>query len=289
MSQVYRDAVRTHSKQRGSRRAVLNILAECADDNGMASPGNQAIADEAGLSIRTVMRSLEELCQMGEIKVIQGGIGRSHPYQWQIILPVKGDNLTPISPQGKGDKVSANANVKGDNPAPLEPTKGDNLSVKGDNLTPIGGTIGGKRKNIPSKKITTSSAEDTVTPPTGGNSSDHQRMFAKVCDIVGWDVKTLDEKSKGQVAQTVGFLGKASPPYTLEDLNQFGAQVWANDWRWQKNRQRPTLTQLRQEIGKLRAKDFPAGKVYTNGKSAASTLEWGVVLDSQVPEYFQEG
>jgi hypothetical protein len=30
-------------------------------------------------------------------------------------------------------------------------------------------------------------------------------------------------------------------------------------------------------------------KFYTNGKSAAGSLEWGAVLDSQVPEYLQEG
>lgn len=88
--------------------------------------------------------------------------------------------------------------------------------------------------------------------------SEHQQMFAKVCEIVGWDYRTLDGKSKGRVAQTLGILQKAN--YTLEELNRFGVEVWRNDWRWKKNRQRPTLEQLRQEIGQLRAPSIAASQ-----------------------------
>lgn len=83
--------------------------------------------------------------------------------------------------------------------------------------------------------------------------SEHQLMFEKLCDIVGWDHRTLDKESKGQVAQTLGILKKAG--YTLTDLNEFGDKVWRHDWRWTEKHSRPTLKQVRQEIGKLRELD----------------------------------
>ena len=82
--------------------------------------------------------------------------------------------------------------------------------------------------------------------------SEHQQSFEKVCEIVGWDYKVLDKNISGQVAQTLGVLKGGG--YTLADLNRFLPEVWSKDWRWEKHKQYPTLTQLRQEIGKLKSK-----------------------------------
>jgi len=81
--------------------------------------------------------------------------------------------------------------------------------------------------------------------------TDQQKYFDAVCWIVGWDYHTLTKDDAGRVAQTVGVLTQAN--YMLDDLRRFFLEIWAKDWRWLKNQQRPTLTQLRQEIGKLRA------------------------------------
>lgn len=115
--------------------------------------------------------------------------------------------------------------------------------------------------------------------------SEQQQMFAEVCSIVGWDAKTLDERSRGQIAQTLGFLKKAEPPYTLAELRDFGPKVWAHDWRWEKQKQRPSLAQLRQEIGKLRAKDFcPNGTGPPNGTST-----WEQAFANQEePDYIKQ-
>lgn len=113
----------------------------------------------------------------------------------------------------------------------------------------------------------------------GGSPTEHQKMFAKICDIVGWDSKTLDEKGRGQVGQTLGILEKAG--YTLADLDRFGPDVWVHDWRWVKNKDRPTLTQLRQEIGKLRAPKFNS-----NGASSGGEKTWAEKFASQEqPDY----
>ena len=118
--------------------------------------------------------------------------------------------------------------------------------------------------------------------------NEHQQMFAKLCEIVGWDCKTLDERSRGQIAQTLGTLEKAEPPYTLTDLNDFGAKVWAHDWRWQKNKQRPTLTQLRQEIGKLRAKEFQTNGTGPPATGAEKWRQFFEQQDADEPEYLKK-
>lgn len=78
-----------------------------------------------------------------------------------------------------------------------------------------------------------------------------QEYFLAICEAVGWDYKTLSEKDKSQVAQAVNILKKAN--YAAADIRRFMTDVWFNDWRWEKHQQRPTLSQLRQEIGKLHA------------------------------------
>jgi hypothetical protein len=81
-------------------------------------------------------------------------------------------------------------------------------------------------------------------------TTEQQEYFGAVCFCVGWDYKTITETQSGQVAQTVGVLQKAS--YSLDDLRAF-YRYWHNeDWRG-KQGQYPTLSQLRAEIGKVKA------------------------------------
>jgi hypothetical protein len=138
---------------------------------------------------------------------------------------------------------------------------------------------------LPEDTTDTSAAQQhakTTEPPPVAAPTEQQQMFAKMCSIVGWDHTALDERSRGEVATALKALKKADPPYTLADLNDFGPKVWAQDWRWIKNKQRPTLTQLRQEIGKLRAQDFGA-----NGAVSPST--WAQAFAHQeVPDYIRK-
>jgi hypothetical protein len=100
-------------------------------------------------------------------------------------------------------------------------------------------------------------------------------MFGKICEVVGWDHHTLSEKDKGQIIQTVGILSKAG--YTPADLDRFWDQVWKFDWRWMDRHSRPSIAQLRQEIGKLRNTiDLPPKDKqpdYTNGRRQMSKVE----------------
>lgn len=242
MGKKYRDLVRKHSKAKGSKRAVLNVLADYATEEGLTWPGHRVIAADAGVSERTVSRCLDELCNGGEIEVVDGGLGRSNHYTWRIILNAKGDK----KPDKKATDCRVLAEEKGDKKATTVQGKGDNLTL------PIY-----KELEPYIEPNTISSPAPTITPsPTNAEKteSEHQQMFGKICDIVGWDHKALSSDSRGKVAQTLGILEKAG--YGLRDLNRFGVDVWAKDIRWVKFKQRPTLTQLREEIGKLRQTGF---------------------------------
>ena len=93
-----------------------------------------------------------------------------------------------------------------------------------------------------------------------------QEYFGAVCTCVGWDSKTITKDQKGQVAQTVGVLQEAG--YTIADLRTFWRYWHEEDWRGQKG-QLPTLSQLRAEIGKIRAYTPPAA---ANGKVTGFSL-----------------
>lgn len=123
MGAKYRDLVKLHSKARASARAVLNVLANYANDDGVAWPSRATLANDAGMSERNVIRCLQALCEQGRLNLEENGIGgRGRIPHYRILFPelttteavndaVKGDK--------KGDKLTeervTNASIKGDN------------------------------------------------------------------------------------------------------------------------------------------------------------------------------
>lgn len=121
MGRIARDTVRSYSQAKGSARAVLNIIADYApDDGGVAWCSIATYAADTGLSERTVQRAIHRLVDDGEI-TIREGHGRGNVHAISVNLgPLKGDNLS----------------LKGDTLTPIPEIKGDILTVKGDNVTP---------------------------------------------------------------------------------------------------------------------------------------------------------
>lgn len=120
MGKLYRDLVRLHSKAKGAARAVLNILADYATDEGLAWPGRETLASDTGLSERTVTRALQSLCDQGRLTLEEnanGGRGRVQHYKICFPELKKGDNVTPIN---EPERVTTGH------------IKGDNVSIKGD-------------------------------------------------------------------------------------------------------------------------------------------------------------
>lgn len=113
---------------------------------------------------------------------------------------------------------------------------------------------------IPSKNNSGESAAPQLRSDSG-KSSNIDPMKAKIYHLVGWDAKTISKRDAAEINEAHKVLKEAG--YTLEDLERFDAEVWAKDWRWIKNKERPTLQQLRQEIGKLRAGQMAFSKKTT--------------------------
>lgn len=193
--------------------------------------------DDWEISIPTLMR--------------EGNIGRdkayrildeliTHRYCKRIEYRDKGGKFSGILYEIHEESYDPNESV----PLPEKPYPGEPNTENTDS---------NNKEELPTKKEKSVPAAQDA-PPTAENKplTEHQQMFDKTCDIVGIDYHTITEDQRGQVNQTVGILRKAG--YTLVELNRFGPEVWAHDWRWKKNRDRPSLSQLRQEIGKLRAK-----------------------------------
>jgi hypothetical protein len=94
-----------------------------------------------------------------------------------------------------------------------------------------------------------------ASPPTKCPSdkkplTEQQQWFQAICWIVGWGHKTMSKNDSGQVVQTIKILKAAG--YTLDDVRAFWRDHWSQDWRWQKNKSRPTIRDLRREIGNIK-------------------------------------
>lgn len=139
-----------------------------------------------------------------------------------------------------------------------------------DQNTPVLKKVLKKETLKKESKESTATQERTPTP--------QQEMFGAVCEAVGWDHNTLTQDDKGQVAQAVGVLLKAE--YTVGDLRRFMIEIWFHDWRWQKHQQRPTLKQIRQDIGKLRA--IVPEQVPRNGNGVSLPLDKNQAAADQV-------
>lgn len=85
MSMRLIEAVRQHSRAKGTARMVLLFLAHYANDEGIAWPSQATLAQDANITDRSVRDALALLVALGEIiRVVRG---RRATVTWQITLP----------------------------------------------------------------------------------------------------------------------------------------------------------------------------------------------------------
>lgn len=188
------------------------------------------IMELSGLSNRAVIDAVEEAIEQGWIE--RRPSGQYFEYRLQPMKKVHSFSNETYEKSSQVDEENSPTYEK----SSQEPMKKVHTQKKKEN----------KRNN-------TSANAEATPEKINKEPTDQQRYFGKICEIVGFDSAVITEEQKGQVAQTSGILKKAG--YTLDDLCRFGKEVWVNDWRWQKKKQRPTLTELRAEIGKLKKSD----------------------------------
>jgi hypothetical protein len=126
-------------------------------------------------------------------------------------------------------------------------------------------------------ETTTKTTTESASHPTPAHRATEKKpnredpFFELMCRITGIDWKTTSAERRGQLNQARRILSDAG--YTTEDLTKFWNEVWLKDWRYKKNRSRPTIQQLRDEIGKVKA---------TNDKLPTADNDTTTDYDSQI-------
>lgn len=252
---------------RGSARAVLNILADYANEEGIAWPSYPVLARESGLSERTVIRCLQKLIDNKAIEYIDGGLGRGNTTRYRVLESVKGDNVTV-------EKVTERHLSSGEKVTTVQ-IKGDNVTLKGDNVTASTYTRElepeepkGKPREMPAKQRVATAAEigvnvktlttltNTLLDLTGG------RALADAGD----DYKLRDAQDAAIILAQIGY-------GSVDALKELG-DSWhkANAWR----NTIPSIRNLKDYAGQRAAS--------VNGSSASPS--WAR-LNQDVPDYMK--
>jgi len=212
--------------------AIYNVLCLHASRDGKSHPSYDTLAQLTGMSKRQAMREIEKLVKFKLIAKTTSNDGKTNTYQILDVKPsdTQSQQMQPVTgSHPASDTVSPDSDIQS---SPIVTGSHPNNTHKNNT----------QEQNPREQKESSASAERPLTP--------QQLVFGKVCQIIGWDHKTLDGKSKVRVAQAVKIMLSAG--YMLEDFEHFWTDVWALDWRWTEKHSRPTLNQLRQEIGKVR-------------------------------------
>jgi SOS-response transcriptional repressor LexA len=164
MSIEYVRAVLEMKKRVGTfQRVLLIAIAEHADRNGIANPGNELLADETEISERQVQRLIAKLEAAGMIETKSTGNGRGYRRLIRLLIEPatltkrvtleaqKGDTICHPSDEKKGDidEIKGDKRVTSERKrVTLEAQKGDMLpEVEADNPInpinpkPIGGDL----------------------------------------------------------------------------------------------------------------------------------------------------
>lgn len=140
MSIEYVRAVLELPQPIGLQRLLLIAIAEHADRNGFAEPGNDCLADETKISERQIRRMVQQMEAHGLLQTVSRGNGRGHRRVIRLCFapasltkrgttaPIKEDSHCLPLTEEKGDI----ADQKGDKRGTSERERGTTDTIKGD-------------------------------------------------------------------------------------------------------------------------------------------------------------
>ena len=114
----------------GNVKFVALVLANYANDKGIAWPSVETLAKTTGLSRRQIQRILPQIEKAGLVKISPGG-GRKRTYRYQFTYMENSDNLSSF-PHRNGDNLSK----KGDTMSPDPTRTKEKKNFLGGNKTP---------------------------------------------------------------------------------------------------------------------------------------------------------
>lgn len=256
MGALYRDLVRKHSKAKGSARAVLNILADYATDDGLAWPGRAVLANDAGMSERNVIRCIQKLCADGRLIIegnAVGGRGKVPVYRIVFADCEKGDSLSLFN----DDKRVTNEHIKG-----------DNLSIKGDKSAPIQSYVRSEpqepiKKPKRKKEIAPNGAPPSPPVAVPVKEKPEPTEWQEFVGALCWLCHGHKEVNVLKREQKLALVSEAktikADDYSIDDLREWYKTVWRESWQYKKNStSRPTPADVRSAIAQLRA-ETPEG------------------------------
>jgi hypothetical protein len=197
------DRVWRNSRQAGGKLLLLLAIADFSNDNGMAYPGIDTLAEKTRQSRRTIQRQLTELEDDREL-AIEPGTGRSNTNTYWV--------LTGLDENVKQKLIDGAKKIKSDNMTPFS-------QKKGDKMTPFNsgkGDISGKKGDIDDTKRVTSEAERVTSTTKKGDTAmspeplltvfNHQKKNRYEPDLDSKEKRALDRLT--QLWQIEGLRGQ---------------------------------------------------------------------------------
>lgn len=168
MSVRLMDRVWRHSLHSGTSLLVLLALADYANDDGTGIwPSYESIARKARISRRHAMRAIAHLCEVGPVRIIQRGGGRSGVNIYAIDIGKIGDER-PMPKDDKAGNSDSLSPVNGDSMSPpetkkvtpLSPEKVTNEAGKGD--TGVTQTVNNRQSTVTREAVASRDAADDI-------------------------------------------------------------------------------------------------------------------------------
>ena len=108
------DWVLDHQGVGGNVKLVAILLANFANDQGLAWPSIETLAKKTGLSRRQIQRILPQIEKAGLVQISKGG-GRKQSHRYQFMCEANGDKMSSF-PQGNNDNLSQNGDILSPDP-----------------------------------------------------------------------------------------------------------------------------------------------------------------------------
>lgn len=238
-----------HADLKGSDLLMLLAVADHANDEGVCWPKVKTLATKARLSTRQAQRVLQRLEDDGYmIRDNIGGRGNAtnyvlqEPERW----PKKGDATMSPKKKPKGDTTTSPNTAK----------KGDIGDVERVTSSAQRVTSGAQKGDIASHTREEPSIEPSIEPSeepcmsadADSTLTEWQEFMGGLCWVCHGHMKvnSLTESQKGQLTAEAKRISKLG--YGREQLREWFVNIWQLDWRWKKNKQRPTPADVRSSI-----------------------------------------
>jgi len=243
-----------HSESSGTARMVLLAIADAADHHGAnAWPSQPTLAAMCRISVRTVIRAVAELEQLGELEVIQHG-GPAYredrrPNRYRLVkmgpptgcqpvtplLPPRGDSRAP-----RGDKYDERGDTAVTLPTLLDPSFSEQKIPSGGSLRETDPSKDSDMTRTPNPSDAlplefTDSLEEEMAPPPPGRpaaATGAQAVVAAFVDAFRRHHDGTDpaKSSKGRVARDAAQLlaGGTKHEVLIQAATAMGATPYSN-------------------------------------------------------------